>query len=181
MGIRLYPSTRDRVRVVLACDETVSEANAEDALAHYLRTGDASAVIVPPGAVHAVLAPLAPDDGLIITQHAGDLSHEAREAGKAAMASGAGGDLGVAVSSELAHWRVRQQLWTVALSLKECDALPGVRPMREGCREVFPVADLMRLPIEARAELAEHVERISRLSPEGKASSGSPSGAATSG
>ena len=182
MGIRLYPSTRERVRIVLACDESVAAANTDTAIAAYLRSGDAVAegLVIPADACHITIAPLAPDDALTITQRAGDLSPTAREAAQSAGKADAG-DVPLEVVTELASWRVRQQLWTVALSLKSCDALPGVRPAREGGREVFPIDDLLRLPIDARAEIAAYVDRISALSPEGKASSGSPSGAGTSG
>jgi hypothetical protein len=55
---RLHHSTADKKRIPLACDPTVIEANATDALAAYAETHDPDAIVVPADAAMFTIRPL---------------------------------------------------------------------------------------------------------------------------
>lgn len=193
MAIKLYPDARERVTVYLRADEALAGANPPDVLEHYERTGDASALVVPQDAARFVIHPLNASALSQAGRDAGDLPFDALQVSRrveARLKAEPGDDIDAARARLMveegltaAHWGPLQA-WSEAralalcsLALVECDAWPEVRPASVRGVERFPAALLDRLPMDARMELAAHVERISALGAEGKASPSSRSGA----
>lgn len=58
MAFKLHKSTKDPVRLPLASDPAVEDANTEAAVEHYLETGDHSALTIPSDATWVTLRPI---------------------------------------------------------------------------------------------------------------------------
>lgn len=58
MAFKLHKSTRDPVRLPLASDPAVDEANGDEAIKAYIETGDYSALTIPSDATWVIMRPL---------------------------------------------------------------------------------------------------------------------------
>lgn len=58
MAFKLRKSAKESIRLPLACDPAMIEANSKDALKHYLETRDPAGLNIPADATHVVVRPL---------------------------------------------------------------------------------------------------------------------------
>ena len=193
MGIRLYPDSRERVTLVLTEDGAIAEANTAEALADYAKTGDLTRSTVPDDAVRFVVRPLTASGRAWSYRQAGEyparemavaqlaqskaaaLKAEGipdEEAGKRAVEDTGLSDDDVAT---IADYEQRLALWQCCAALEVFGTLPD-KPTTVGGVRRFPPEVVERLPMPARMELHGHILRVSSVSDEGKACSGSGSG-----
>lgn len=191
MAVRWYPSSRDRVEIVCTTDPDLAAANPPDALERYAEDGDLSQLVIPAGVSRFWIAPL---DGPTEAQAKRDatalvlrLTKDATailNAKRAQKAAAAGvqdvdsvdvgdDDLSDDEKARLISARVWNDWHALALcqySVKAIGDHPDVAPAVHMGLERYPDSLLRRLEAETIREIAGHVQRISRLSPEGKAS-----------
>lgn len=194
--MKLHPDARERVTVYLRSDEALAATNDEAALDAYERDGDATVLTIPAEAARFVIHPLTATAASAAQRDAGDLPFDAIQVSrrvearfKAACEAEPTADretlrmrlmaeegLTVDQWGPLQAWTEARALALCSLALVSTDIWPGESPARVAGLERYPVALLERLPMDARMELARHVERLSEPGAEGKACAPSRSG-----
>ena len=199
MALKLHPSADDRIVVYLPSDESLADNNDDAALVDYLKTGDDSALVIPDDATRVTIAPLTPSAARYAVREAGGLSKAALDASRAltdALATAreantaedgtvdeaaarrlAMGDLDSDAMAETEAFNDRYAVLMCELGVTIISDWPDIKTAKRGAHRRYPAATVERLPLETRAEIAAHVGRVSALGVEGKARSGSPSGA----
>ncbi len=175
------------IRVPLACDSLIQDANSAKSIRHYLETGDASGLIIPDGAAHASILPLTPARRERASAEAGPMSKLGYEVSEVVHMAGAAGDEVAerdafdaldddekAALGALSAWRASVRLATIRQGVLSVDGWPD---------DVSPASRLSRAPctpvnMQIAMELERHVQRVSELSPSGKEQSKSGSGSA---
>lgn len=177
MGLSFYPSADTRVEVVSTYDPDIIEANPPEALAAYRESGDLASINVPEGATVVTLAPLTASAVSQAIRDAGMMPRSVMAARKRleGRQDAGEGDEDMAPEDEAAlldadAWHDRHHLAQLRYSVRKITARPDAKPMKRGALIAYPDAVLECIEPRIRHELAAHVARISRLSPEGKAS-----------
>ncbi len=200
MALVFFPSAGTRVEIVCVSDPSIREANPplceasppcvdgldkikrpceHHALARYERDGDIAVLVVPLDASRLTIAPLTAPALSAVMESAGALARPARlaqqrrEAGDTLeQVEDAYPEAAAAVSA----WNFRYYHALARFGLRAVSDWPDVVPVLRGKLEAFPEEHLNRLLPATIAEVGQRVERISRLTPEGKAPSASRSG-----
>ena len=160
--IKFYPDSTERVRLVLACDESIAGANTEAVLEAYAKDGDTDALTIPDDATWIEVSPLT-------------ASAKARVQRQAGTPPSINGDASGAVEWHLELIIAHCELGLVSISGFD-EAPATVRGLR-----TYPRDTLQRLDIEVLTEIATHVQRCSVVGLGKGAPSRLPSGSAMTG
>ena len=186
MAIKLYPDSREVVEIVLTADEALQAVNTQEALDAYRKSGDLASLSVPADASRVRIRPMTASADSAAARDAGErpfgvwalwsmVTQRVKDAPEGAdpieVQAQAMDEVGYTDEHSLAleSYHLRQSLALCSYGVESISFWPDAKPTEVAGLRKYPRDLLDRLPTPVLYEISAHIQRISSLSPEGKA------------